>query len=177
MGLKEDLILAKVEGLKAAGAKADEIDSGAGSAIDVECEYTKEAIVKFLTSSEFRITQLKAPVIVQDIKNPDLPVNVELQTLLGDKAPILDTIKKIPGASALVKPLEKALKQAIQPLLEGGSTLPALELEKDNGLDSKGYVYIGEDPVSIDNFNVDDEDGQREFTTVKLIRDDVEEIL
>jgi len=44
-------------------------------------------------------------------------------------------------------------------------------------LQSTGYVYIGEDPDSQDTFDVEDEDGQREYTTVKLIRDDIGELL
>ena len=63
-------------------------------------------------------------------------------------------------------------------LLEGGATLPGLDLAKDAGaLESTGYVYIGEDPEAQDSFDVEDEDGQREFTTVKLFREDIEELL
>ena len=39
------------------------------------------------------------------------------------------------------------------------------------------YVYIGDDPETQDSFDVEDENGQREFTTVKLIREDVEDIV
>ena len=35
----------------------------------------------------------------------------------------------------------------------------------------------GEDPYTKDSFDVDDEDGQRQYTTVKLIRDDIEGLL
>ena len=53
-----------------------------------------------------------------------------------------------------------------------------MDLGKDSGgLESTGYVFIGEDPDSQDSFDVDDEDGQKEFTTVKLIRDDIEDLL
>ena len=178
MGLKDDLIEAKAQSALAAGANEEDIDTSEGSPIEVEAELTKEAIVSFLTQAEFRITQLNAPVIVEDLKSPDLPVDIVFETLLGDKAPILDTIKKIPGAAPLVEPLEAALKKAIQPLLEAGANLPGLDLGKDvGGLESTGYVFIGEDPDSQDAFDVEDEDGQREFTTVKLIRDDIEDIL
>ena len=34
-----------------------------------------------------------------------------------------------------------------------------------------------EDPDSQDAFDVEDEDGQRQFTTVKLFRDDIGELL
>ena len=53
-----------------------------------------------------------------------------------------------------------------------------LDINKDaGGLQSTGYVYIGEDPDSVDGFDVDDEDGQREHTTVKLIREDIEDLI
>ena len=73
----------------------------------------KEAIVKFLTEADFKITQLKAPVILENLKTPDQAVNVGLTTLLGDKAPIIDTIKKVgqlipgvgPGIAILMQQL------------------------------------------------------------------------
>ena len=45
------------------------------------------------------------------------------------------------------------------------------------GLRSDGYVFIGADPDSQDLFDVEDEDGQREYTKVKLFREDIEEFL
>jgi len=186
MRLKQDLINAKLKMVKASGGNPLLINTGPGSPIDVECELTKEAIVKFITSADFTITQLKAPVIVESLKTPEQPVNVELETLLGDKAPILKTLKQVgtlvPGAgsviSSLIDQLEIAIEKAVQPLLEGGATLPGLDLGKDGGgLESTGYVYIGEDPDSQDGFDVEDEDGQRDFTTVKLIREDIERLL
>ena len=185
MGLKQDLINAKVKAAKDIGLE-EPLDISDGSFIERDAEYTKEAIVKFLTDVEFRITRLNAPVVVEDLKTPDLSVNVELQTLLGDKAPILKTLKQvgglIPGAGSvvnkLIDQLENAIKQAVQPLLEGGSTLPGIDIKKDDGgLESTGYVYIGEDPDSQGGFDVDDVGGQREFTTVKLIREDIEDLI
>ena len=101
MGLKDDLIEAKAQSALAAGANEEDIDTSEGSPIEVEAELTKEAIVSFLTQAEFRITQLNAPVIVEDLKSPDLPVDIVLETLLGDKAPILDTIKKNTRSSSV----------------------------------------------------------------------------
>ena len=185
MGLKQDLIDAKVKAAKDVGLE-EPLDTKQGSFIERDAEYTKEAIVKFLTQAEFRITKLNAPVIVEDLKTPDQGINIELETLLGDKAPILKTLKSvggmIPGAGSvvnkLIDQLETAIKQAVQPLLEGGATLPGLNLGKDaGGLESTGYVYIGEDPDSQGGFDVEDVEGQREFTTVKLIRDDIEDLL
>ena len=45
------------------------------------------------------------------------------------------------------------------------------------GLISDGYVYIGEDPDSQESFDVSDVSGQRDFTEVKLLREDIEDIL
>ena len=185
MGLKQDLIDAKVKAAQDTGIP-EPLDTSNGSFIEREAEYTKEAITNFLTQAEFRITKLNAPVIVEDLKTPDQGINIELETLLGDKAPILKTLKSvggmIPGAGSvvnkLIDQLETAIKQAVQPLLEGGATLPGLNLGKDaGGLESTGYVYIGEDPDSQGGFDVEDVEGQREFTTVKLIRDDIEDLL
>ena len=60
MGLKDDLIEAKVQSALAAGADPNDINTSVGSAIEVEADLTKEAIVNFLTKAEFRITQLAA---------------------------------------------------------------------------------------------------------------------
>ena len=78
----------------------------------------------------------------------------------------------------MINSLEGEIEKAITPLLEGGATLTGLDLGKDDGgLESTGYVFIGEPPDSEDDFDVEDENGQREFTTVKLIRDDIEDLL
>ena len=69
----------------------------------------------------------------------------------------------------------------VQSMIAGGKNgvlTKNIDAAKDvGGLDSTGYVYIGGDPDSQDAFDVDDEDGQREFTTVKLIREDIEDLL
>jgi len=190
MGLKTDLIQAKVKAARDSGI-IEPLDTRPGSFIEREAEYTKEAIVNFMTDANFTITQLKAPVIMEEFKTPDQSVNVNLETLLGDKAPILKTLKKIgkiiPGGGEiiedLVDELEASIRLAVQPLLEGGAKLPGLNLSKDGqqgkegGLISQGYVYIGEDPESQESFDVTDSDGQRDYTEVKLFRDDVEGIL
>jgi hypothetical protein len=178
MGLKSDIMNAKVEGLKASGVEESDIDTSNGSAVEVESELIKEAVVNFLTSCEFRVTQLNANVVLDDLKFPDQAVNVGLETLLGDKAPIIDMIKKIPGVGSLADPLEGLIKKAVSPLLEGGSTLPGFDMTREkDGLNSTGYVFIGNDPDSQEGFDVSDEDGQREHTIVRLIRDDVEDLL
>ena len=146
--------------------------------------------------ADFRVTQLNAPVVLEDIKTPDLPVNVELETLLGEYKPVLRMLRQIGdplGLGHMIEQLEDQIAVAITPLLEGGSTLPGLDLakraDKDDddasvnyenrigALESTGYVYIGEDPDSQDQFDVSDVDGQREYTTVKLLEDDARKLL
>tara|TARA_Y100001937_G_scaffold126745_1_gene196848 strand:- start:1410 stop:1973 length:564 start_codon:yes stop_codon:yes gene_type:complete len=187
MGLKQDLIDAKVKAAKESGM--EELDTKQGSFIERDAHYTTEAILNFLTKADFTITQLKAPVIIESLKTPDQSVNIALETLLGDKAPILKTLKQIgntiPGAGSIVvqivDELESAIERAVKPLLEGGAKLPGLDLGKSGGtsgvLESTGYVYIGEDPDSQDSFDVGGEDGQRQFTTVKLIKENIEELM
>ena len=172
MGLKQDIINAKVEGLKAQGIEESDINTSNGSAIEIESELLKEAFVNFLTNVDFKITELKAPVILENFKIPDQNVNVGSQV----------TYIPYPGGAPGV-PI------SVQGGL-GGATLAKLNLEKDSrptpvdfttnaggGLDSTGYVYIGEDPDSQETFDVGDEDGQRENTNVKLFREDIEEFL
>mgnify|MGYP003117564507 FL=1 len=180
MGLKDDLIDAKVKAAKDIGI-IKPLDTKQGSFIEREAEYTKEAIVNFLTEAEFRITKLNAPVVVEKFKIPEQLVNVELETLLGEYGPLLKTLKKLGdplGLGALIDSLEGEIEKAITPLLKGGSILPPMDLGKDDGgLESTGFVFIGEPPDSEEDFNVEDVDGQREFTTVKLIREDIEDLL
>jgi len=185
MGLKADLLDAILQASSDAGIE-EPPDLSTGTFPERLAHYQTEAIAKILTEAEFRITRLNAPVVIEDLKTPDLSVDIQLETLLGDKAPILKTLKRvgglIPGAGSvvnkLIDQLESAIKQAIQPLLKGGSTLPGLNLGKDTGgLESTGYVYIGEDPDSQGGFDVEDQNGQREFTTVKLLREDIEDLL
>ena len=198
MGLKQDLIKAKVQGLKASPTynPSIQIDTSTGSMIEREAHYMSRAIINALVDANFRVTQLNAPVVLEDIKTPDLPVNVELETLLGEYKPVLKMLRKLGdplGLGGLIEKLEDEIAAAITPLLEGGSTLPGLDLAKrgdrddDDGsinylnrigaLESTGYVYIGEDPDSQDQFDVSDEDGQRQHTTVKLLEDDARKLL
>ena len=143
--------------------------------------YQTEAIANFITQCEFTITKMKAPVIVEDIKTPDQPVNVQPETLLGEYQPILKTLKQIGnplGLGSTIDSLEGEIEKAIKPLLEGGATLPGLDLAKDDGgLEATGYVYIGEDPDSQRGFDVEDDEGQRDNTTVKIFREDIEDLL
>ena len=183
MGLKQDLIDAKVKALQEQYPdESVEVDTSAGSLIERDAHYTSRAIINALRDANFTITQLKAPVVVEELVTPSLPVNIKLDTLLGDKAPILKILRKIggpiPGIDRLIKRLEREIEKAITPLLEGGADLAGIDITKQTGgLQSTGYVYIGSDPDSQGGFNVDDEDGQRDFTTVRLLDDDARKIL
>jgi len=180
MGLKADLLDAILQASADAGFP-EPPDLSNGTYPERLAHYQTEAIVNFLTQAEFRITQLNAPVVVDKLKTPDQPVNIELETMLGEYGPILKTLKQIGGPlglGELIDSLEGEIEKAVTPLLEGGAKLTGLDLGKDEGgLESTGYVFIGEEPDSRDEFDVDEEDGQREFTTVKLFRDDIEDLL
>tara|TARA_B100000424_G_scaffold202246_1_gene159380 strand:- start:280 stop:828 length:549 start_codon:yes stop_codon:yes gene_type:complete len=182
MGLKDDLMNAKLEALKKSGASEKSLNEAKkiGSPMEVQSEMEKEAIVNFLTNAEFRITKLNAPVVVEELKTSDLSVNIELDTLLGEYQPVLKTLRQLGdplGLGQVIDSLEGEIKKAVTPLLEGGAKLPFQIGKAVGGLQSKAYASIGEDPDSVENFNVEDEDGQKEYTTVKLIREDIEDLL
>tara|TARA_Y100000310_G_C20468626_1_gene708893 strand:+ start:239 stop:778 length:540 start_codon:yes stop_codon:yes gene_type:complete len=179
MGLKRDLVEARIAALKAMGVA--DINTAPGSPIDIEMTKTTEAIVKFLLAANFRVTEFKAPIIVEDLKTPDQPVNIKPETLLGEYGPVLSTLRKLAkplGFGSLIDSLASQIQNAVRPLTKGGADLVGLNLHKASGkLESTGYTFIGEDPETQEAFDVTDEGGQREFTKVKLIRDDIEELL
>lgn len=188
-GLKYDLIQATVKALKDIGVE-DEVDISQNSYIERLAHYQTEAITKFITNANFSITEMKAPVILETLKTPDQPVDIGLETLLADKAPILKTLRQIgrvvPGAGqlidGLVDELEASLRTAVQTVRKAGANLSGFDISKDGtsqkggGLISQGYVYIGEDPTSNKSFDVSDEDGQRINTVVKIFEEDIESI-
>ena len=129
---------------------------------------------------------------VEETLAPELQQSISLDTRPGSQIyleaeytarAILETLSEanltITQLKAeIIDKLESELERAITPLLEGGAKLAGLDLGKDaGGLNSAGYVYIGEDPDSQDGFDVESEDGQRENTTVKLSVEDIEELL
>ena len=188
-GLKYDLIQATVKALKDIGVE-DEVDISQNSYIERLAHYQTEAITKFITNANFSITEMKAPVILETLKTPDQPVDIGLETLLADKAPILKTLRQIgrvvPGAGqlfdGLVDELEASLRTAVQTVRKAGANFSGFDISKDGtsqkggGLISQGYVYIGEDPTSNKSFDVSDEDGQRINTVVKFFEEDIESI-
>tara|TARA_Y100000361_G_C10972378_1_gene244632 strand:+ start:60 stop:593 length:534 start_codon:yes stop_codon:yes gene_type:complete len=149
--------------------------------VEAYAKFQAEAIVNFLENANFRVTKLNAPVVVEDFKIPEQLVNVAVETLLGEYGPLLKTLKKIAeplGLGETIDTLEGEIKKAIADVAEGGATTSAIDLGKnDGGLESSGYVFIGEDPDSQDSFNVEDEDGQKDFTEVKFFREDNEDLI
>ena len=180
MGLKGDLLDAKIRAAMDVGLPPPDVSEG--SYAEREAHYSARAIINAMRDANFTITQLKAPVIVEELRTPSQPVNVKLDTLLGEYQPVLKLLRKIggpiPGIDKLIKRLEKEIEKAITPLLEGGAEFAGFDLTKqEGGLQSTGYVYIGNDPDSQGGFNVDDEDGQRDFTTVRLLDEDARKII
>ena len=180
MGLRQKLIDAKVDALQESTQEPVVVDTGPNSYIYLEADKTARAILETLSEANLTITKFRAPVVVESLKTPDQVVNIKLETLLGDKAPILKALRKlpIPAIGEIVDKLESEIEKAIRPLLQGGAALAGLDLGKDNGgLDCVGYVVIGEDPDSVENFDVEDEDGQRDNTTVNLSLEDLEGLM
>ena len=164
MGLKQDIINAKVAGLLVNGIDEEVIDTSKGSAIEVESELIKEAIVNFLTKVNFTITELNAPVVLEDFRIPQQPADVQ------------PTVMVAPGLTTVGSPSTQASTTPAP--LQGGTngvlTQP-MNIGKDaGGLDSTGYVFIGDDPDSQGGFDVSDNDGQIEFTKVKLIKENID---
>ena len=161
MGLKQDLIDAKKEGLRLSGAN-DEAIQQAQDTLETQCELEVEAIVNFLTKCQFRITGLSAPVVLEDFKIPpqqgDVLPSVQAAGIYGG-GPVTTTVTN--GTNGV-------LTKDIDVGITGGAT---------GFLNSTGYVYIGGNPGSQDNFDVDDEDGIRTFTSVELFKEDIEDLL
>ena len=179
MGLKDDLLEATLQASADAGIEPPDLSKGSyGERL---AEYQAQAIITFLTEADFTITQLKAPVTVESLKTPDQPVNIELETLLGEYQPLLKVLKKIGdplGLSSTIDKLEGEIEKAISKVLEGGAKLTGLELGKDDGgLECVGYVYIGDEPDSVDSIDVSDEQGQTTNTTVKLLLNNIEDLV
>ena len=168
MGLNQDLIDAKVESAKAGGELfvEDQLDTSVGSQIEIEAELMKEAIVNFLTKCEFRITQLNAPVVLEDLRLPpqqgDVLPSVSVSSGLQTFVPMSPALGGIPVQSMIAGGTNGVLTKNIDVNKSGGDT---------GILESTGYVYIGGDPNSQDEFDVNTLDGIRDFTKVEYIDD------
>jgi hypothetical protein len=162
MGLKQDLIEAKEKAARDTGAGP--LDTKLGSYIEREAQYTTEAIVKFLTEAEFRVTQFNAPVVLENLKIPPRQGSV-LPIVLSTH---VDPVSGLPVVSRVVQGKDGILTDEIDVDKRGAPT---------DILEATGYAYIGEDPDSQDGFDVDDRFGQQQFTTVKLLPEDILDIL
>jgi len=159
MGLKQDLLDAKVEALKLAGAP-EPIPT---EALELQIELETEALMKFLTTCQFRITGLAAPVVLEDFKIPpqqgDVLSSVTSTGIGNAGAPVTSNV--VNGTNGL-------LTKNIDVDKVGGVT---------GLLESTGYAFIGGDPDSQGGFDVSDQDGVRDFTSVELFREDIEDLL
>ena len=135
MGLKIDISKAfkKTAGLSVSEPN-ENIDNLAG---DLE-----KAIEKFLLTQEFRVVKLESKMDVNEIKTSnDLDVNVKPETLMGPYAPLISSLKKLAsliGAGDLINKVQGLIKTAAKGVSEGGSTLPSLDLKKNEGLTVNG---------------------------------------
>ena len=172
MGLKQDLINAKTKALEESGVDIGDktIDDSLGSVIEREAEFTKEAIVNFLTSCQFRITQLNAPVVLEDLKIPPQEANINSNVQVASNIPV--NTSGGPGSTTATGFLENR---------KNGVVTNDINLGKDGGetgiLESTGYVFIGGDPESQRAFDVSDNEGVKRHTTVQLFREDIEDLL
>ena len=190
MGLKADLLDAILQASFDVGIE-EPPDLSDGTFPERLAHYQTEAIANFLTQCEFRITQLNAPIVLENFTIPEQQVDVKSNTLNQDKQPTFTTIRQlgslIPGAgpavNLLVDGVELQTRTTVENIRRQGALLPSIDISKDGrrgiegGLRSDGYVYIGEDPDSQESFDVEDAAGQREFTEVKLFREDIEDLL
>ena len=168
MGLKTDLIDAKKEGLRGSGA-TDEAILQAEEVLEVQTQLEVDAIVNFLTQCKFRVTQFNAPVILEDFKIPSQEADIQQGVVVN--AGIAVSTTGGPGSTTgngLIKNIGALSDVLTKPMNIGKAA---------GGLNSSGYVYIGEDPDTQRKFNVEDEDGQRRYTSVELFREDIEDLL
>ena len=168
MGLFADLKKAKEDGLRLSmqGLAPDIIDKAIQKAQPVltqQSEDERDAIINFLKESKFRITQLNANVVLEDFNIPQQPADIQstVQYITPAGTPSSLILPPPPAPSVLTKALE----------IDKDSTTPA------GILDSTGYVFIGADPGSQENFDVTTEQGQKYHTTVEFFVDDNEGIL
>ena len=119
-----------------------------------------DAIVNFITKQPFEIKEMKAVVELEKVQAEGLDADVKPSTLLGPYQPIFDFLKKLKPALDLVTngaygksfgKLENAVKAATQISAAKGARTKDIDLKKDEGLESKGYTYIGGSDVDDEN--------------------------
>jgi|3_EtaG_2_1085321.scaffolds.fasta_scaffold15237_2 hypothetical protein len=161
MGLKSDIKKAFME--SSGLPTSPQMDILAGGITD--------AIIKFLTKQTFTITEMKAILEVEEISTSgDMEANVKPNTLLGPYAPLFNGIKKIPGASSVMAPVEKQVGDIVKKVSQGGTVIPKIDYKKKGGqggvMMSMGHAYIGRNPVDGSETNED-------LTKVKLLEDNI----
>ena len=159
MGLKQDLIDAKKEGLKLSGATKEAIQQ-AENVLDAQAQLEVDAIVNFLTKCQFRITQLQSNVVLENFKIP---------AQQGDVLPSV-TVTTTGGPGNVSKGDLGVITKDIDVAVGGGTT---------GNLESTGYAFIGSDPNSQGNFgSINSPDGSElPQTSVELFKDDIEDLL
>ena len=150
MGLKDNLQKACEEALG--------VDAVDGGNCDKLAQGQTDAIVDWITSQTFRITEMKAILEVE-----------KMTTTAPYQADVLPTVMVAPGLPTAGSPSAQA---TVAPgPLQGGSKgvlVPKVNFSKTGGqggaLQSKGYSYIGNNPVGETN---------EKKTKVKLLREDL----
>ena len=150
MGLKSNLEQACIESLG-----TDAVDNG-------NCEKLakaqSDAIVDWITSQTFRITEMKAILEVEKITTTaPYPADVLPTVMASPGIPIVNGFG--PGASTAPGPLMGGTK---------GVLVPKVNFSKTGGqggaLQTKGYAYIGGNPVGETN---------EKKTKVRLLKEDL----
>ena len=157
MGLRNDLLNVYLEAARVGGTTLNEPTD----TMKMEAELTAKAIVKFITSADFTITELKAPVVLEGFKIPP------------QKGDVLGTVATAGGPGDNGATVNSTVTSG-----GGGVLNHKIDIGKNGGgLESFGYTFIGEDPNSEGSFDVTDEDGKRYHTTVKLLPEDIEKLI
>tara|TARA_R100000231_G_scaffold86040_1_gene65276 strand:+ start:385 stop:918 length:534 start_codon:yes stop_codon:yes gene_type:complete len=175
MGLKQDLLDAKLKGLELSGASKEVIEEAraATSPLSQQIDLEVKAIKDFLINCRFRVTALNAPVVLEDFNIP--PQNGQIESTVQIAAGQAITTTAGPGSTTSPGILQNTADGA------GGPQSPDIKtdiinVDTNSGLQSTGYAFIGSDPFSQENFirDINEEQGQRRFTEVKILPEDIE---
>jgi len=135
MGLKQDLINAKVEATKASGELfiEDQLDTSVGSQIEVEAELTKEAIVDFLTKADS--DGMTAREKAHKESSTEIKLAIDYLMYKGfNLKDIIATKAKTASAKSLRKKIKSnaTTKSASRPKRKGGFDIESLDLNLSN---------------------------------------------
>tara|TARA_Y100000593_G_scaffold94248_1_gene192414 strand:+ start:3807 stop:4322 length:516 start_codon:yes stop_codon:yes gene_type:complete len=132
------------------------------------------AFVNFLLKQEFKITKLESKLDVESIKTTGpLPADVKEDTLLGPYAPILSGLRNVPVVGTLINEIESKIKNIINRVKDGGASLPALNLEKNQG--QGGSLIVSGNGVIDEASNGTVSQGRSRKTQVKLFKNEVKD--